>query len=162
MRDFHEVQKFKQWWLWILIVGVALVPFIGLYKQVIIGEEFGNSPMSNLGLAIFAIAMLLLVLFFRMLTLKTDINKYEINFSFYPFVKKKVKWEDVINAKMINYGFVGYGIRLANKRVIYNTGGRFGLLVELKNGKSFVLGTQKEKELEDFLQKRQADQKLNA
>lgn len=159
MRDFHEIQKLKQWWLWMLIVGVALVPFIGLYKQIIIGEEFGNSPMSNLGLAIFAIAMLLLVLFFRMLTLKTDINKYEINFSFYPFVKKKVKWEDVKNAKLINYGFVGYGIRLANKRIIYNAGGKIGLSIELNNGKKFVIGTQKEKQLEEFLRRRLLDKK---
>ena len=158
MREFHEIQKFKQWWLWLLIIGIGLLPFIGLYKQVIIGEQFGDNPMSNLKLALFAIAMLLFVSFFRMLTLKTDINKFEIKFSFFPFLSKRIKWEDVKHSELINYGFSGYGIHLADQRVIYNTGGKIGLSLELNNGKKLVIGTKKEKQLEEFLQRRIQDQ----
>ena len=47
---FKENQKFTQWWLWALLIGVVLIPIYGIYKQIIIGEQFGNNPLSNYGL----------------------------------------------------------------------------------------------------------------
>ena len=54
---------------------------------------------------------------------------------------------------MFDYGFVGgWGVRMWTKYgTVYNTKGSKGLLVELNNGKTFVIGTQKEDELKMFL-----------
>ena len=54
----------------------------------------------------------------------------------------------------MNYGFVGYGIRLGSKYgTVYNMKGNRGLAIELNNGKKFVIGTQKEMELKNVVEK---------
>ena len=31
--EFKEVQKFTQWWLWLIIIGVGMLPIYGIYTQ---------------------------------------------------------------------------------------------------------------------------------
>lgn len=151
-REFYEVQRFTQWWLWLILIALALVPFYGIYQQVFLGNSIEDKAISDNGLIVYTIFMILLLVFFGVLRLKTSMNKHKLSFSFYPFVNKSVKWGDVKNAKLVDYGFVGYGIRFSKFGKVYNTGGKLGLLIELKNGKSFVIGTQKEGQLKDFLE----------
>jgi hypothetical protein len=73
---------------------------------------------------------------------------------FVPFLKKNIKWNELKSMKIVNYGFVGYGIRLGSKYgTVYNINGNKGLAIELKNGKKFVIGTQNETELNSTLKK---------
>jgi hypothetical protein len=82
--------------------------------------------------------------------LKTEIDQNEIRMSFFPFVKKRVSWSEVESAEIVNYGFVGgWGIRLWTEfGTVYNTKGNKGLAIELFNGEKFLIGTQKENELD--------------
>lgn len=54
----------------------------------------------------------------------------------------------------VNYGFVGgWGIRPWTRYgTVYNTRGQEGLAIELKNGKKFLIGTQNQAELLNYLQ----------
>jgi len=147
--EFKEEQKFTQWWLWIILIGIGLLPIFGVYKQLIIGEKFGSKPMSDIGLIFFAIFIFSLIALFLFMRLKTVIDKTGIKMSFFPFVKKKVNWNEIKSVKIVNYGFIGgWGIRLWTKYgTVYNTKGEIGLAIELNNGKKFLIGTQKETEL---------------
>jgi len=134
--EFQEEQKFTQWWLWLILIGVGMIPVFGIYKQLIIGEKFGDKPMSDNGLIIFSIFTLGFLALFWFMRLKTKINKNEIQMNFFPFVKKRIKWKDIKSAKIVKYGFVGYGIRLGSEYgTVYNTKGNQGLAIELKTGK---------------------------
>jgi len=150
---FKETQRFTQWWLWLLLIGISVVPTTGIYKQLIIGEEYGSKSMSNVGLIVFSIFIYLLIAFFYFLQLKTKITSEEISFTFFPLTSKKVKWEDISEVKIVNYGFVGgWGIRLWTPfGTVYNTKGKIGLAIEMKNGSKFLIGTQKETELKNVL-----------
>lgn len=150
---FTEKQKFTQWWLWVLLLGIGMIPTIGIYKQLIIGEEFGSKPMSNLGLIVFLFFIYLLIAFFYFIKLETKITSDEITMKFFPLASKKVKWEEVSEVNIVNYGFVGgWGIRLWTKYgTVYNTKGKIGLAIELKNGSKFLIGTQKETELKNVI-----------
>ena len=146
---FKEVQRFKQWWLWSLLVGITLIPLIGIYQQIIMGKPFGNKPMSDAGLIVFAFIMLLFLYWFYSLKLTTRIDEKGIYFYFFPLVKRSYAWNEVANAEVVRYGYVGWGIRFGSKYgTVYNTQGREGLAVELKNGKKFVIGSAKSKELQ--------------
>ena len=90
---FTEKQRFNQWWLWIPLIGIVLIPVYGIYQQVIKGEPFGSNPMSDTGLFIFLLFMLAFVGLFWMMQLRTDINKDSIKIEFFPFVKKEHKME---------------------------------------------------------------------
>jgi hypothetical protein len=153
--EFKEVQKFTQWWLWVILIGIAVIPIYGIYKQLIIGEKFGDQPMSDVGLIIFSIFIFGLLTLFWFMRLKTKINQEDIQIDFYPFVKKRVHWKEIKSAEIVNYGFVGgWGIRLWTKYgTVYNTKGNTGLAVVLLNGKKFLIGTQKASELNKLVKK---------
>lgn len=151
---FKETQRFTQWWLWILLSGIGMIPVYGIYKQLILGEKFGDNPMPDIGLIIFFLFVFGIIAFIGSMKLKTEIDQNEIKIHFYPMLKKQIKWSDVKHAEVVNYGFVGgWGVRFWPKYgTIYNIKGNKGLAIELLNGKKFVIGTQKESELKFFLE----------
>ena len=161
--EFKEEQAFTQWWLWILLAGVGALPCYGIYKQLIMGEKFGDKPMPDVVLIIFSIFIFALLALFWRMRLKTEIDQAGIRLSFYPFTKKNVPWEDIKSAKTLNYGFVGgWGIRLGTKYgTVYNTRGNKGLAIELKNGRKFCIGTQKEAELNKIIENIRKEKNLN-
>ncbi len=146
---FEEIQKFNQWWLWAILIGVLLVSLIGAYKQVLLQQQFGSLPLSYIGLAIFALFQLGMLIFFRMLRLDTKIDKKSIRIQFWPFRQREIEWSKIAYAKVINYGFVGgWGIRYGTKYgTVYNVRGKMGLRIELFSGKKLCIGTQKPEEL---------------
>lgn len=152
---FKEEQKFTQWWLWLILLGIGLMPIYGIYKQLILEEKFGNRPMSDLGLIIFSVFIFGFIAMFLFIRLKTEIDENEIRMNFFPFTKRKASWKEIKNVEIVNYGFVGgWGIRLGTKYgTVYNTKGNKGLAIELTNGKKFVIGTQKETELNATVEK---------
>jgi len=152
---FKEQQRFTQWWLWLIMIPIGILPLFGIYQQLILGEPFGDKPMSDLGLGVFSFFTLLLVGLFIVMKLKTQIDEHEIQMNFFPFVKKKTKWAEVKNAEVINYGFVGgWGIRFWTQYgTVYNIKGNKGLAIELLNGKKYLIGTQKEIELQEMVKK---------
>lgn len=153
--EFKEEQKFNQWWLWLILIPMGVLPLIGIYKQLILGEKLGDNPMSDINLLIFSIIMFSLVGLFLITKLKTSIDKNGINMYFFPFIKKSVDWQQIKNVKVVNYGFVGgWGIRLWTKYgTVYNVKGDKGLEIVLKSGKKFLIGTQKETELSTIIEK---------
>ena len=160
--SFQEKQRFTQWWIWILIGGISLIPIVGIYQQIIKGEPFGSKPMPDLGLIIFLLLMIALVVFFRTMYLKTEIDEDAIRIKFFPFVTKDYHWKDIATAEVVNYGFVGgWGIRLGTKYgTVYNVKGNQGLAIRLKNGKKNCIGTQKKDELEAVIAEARRQQKL--
>jgi hypothetical protein len=151
--QFEEKQRFTSWWLWTLLIGITLIPVYGIFQQIIMGTPFGDNPMPDYGLLLFLLFMLLFMGFFRILQLTTTITDESIQIVFFPFVRKEFKWEEIENLQLVNYGFVGgWGIRSGTKYgTVYNTSGKTGLAIQLKNGEKLCVGTQKEAELEVIL-----------
>ena len=154
--EFKEKQKFTQWWIWLLLIGLGAIAVYGIIQQFLFGIDFGDKPMSNIGLIIFTLFVFGFIYFNWYMTLITEITNEGIKVRFVPFVKKEIKWNELKSAKIVNYGFVGYGIRLGSKYgTVYNMSGDKGLALELNNGKKFVIGTQKELELKKVVEKGQ-------
>lgn len=160
--EFKETQKFNQWWLWVILIGIGIIPIYGIYKQLILGENFGNNPTSDLGLVFVSVIIFSIVGLFGFLRLKTEIDENEIRMNFFPFVKKRINWREIKSVNIVNYGFVGgWGIRLWTKYgTVYNTNGNKGLAIELTNGKKILIGTQKETELNKIVEKACGQQRI--
>jgi len=146
---FSESQKFTQWWLWLILTGVAGIPVYGIYKQLFLGEVFGTRPISDEGLIFLAVFVAGLWALFLVMRLQTEIDRGEIRLKFVPFLKKIIPWAEVVSAEVKDYGFIGgWGIRISTKYGrAYNVTGSKGLVLTLKNGKKVLVGTQKEAEL---------------
>ena len=160
-QTFKEVQRFTQWWIWALLIGITLIPIYGVIQQVVFGQTFGDNPMSDTGLLIFLVLMLAFDYCFWMLRLITEIDATTIKINFFPLAKREIRWSEVKTYQIVDYGFVGgWGIRMGTKYgTVYNTKGKTGLALELANGTKYCIGTQKEEELATFL--KAVDRSLN-
>ena len=147
-KTFKEEQKFRQLWLWgiILVLPILLSIFV-------LTEHFGNHPMLIDELIFPLLFAWASVLLFWIVSLRTKIDRDGITVQFFPFRKKRISWGEVASADVLNYGFVGgYGIRMWTKYgTVYNVSGHMGLALQLKNGKKVCIGTQRAEELEKFL-----------
>ena len=147
---FTEEQRFRQWWLWLLIIG--LNGFIS-YK-IFIQKDFGNSSKTT-GIMIMLLVVSILVFFFT-IKLKTIIYSDSIEIKFFPFgIHKVYKFQDIQKMEVIKYNplldYGGWGIRLG----AYNVAGNMGLKIQYKDKNKYeskiVIGTQKPEELSKII-----------
>ena len=149
--SFREEQSFRRSWIWFILVPITLLPSYGLVTFNTDMFPFNDMPFNEL--IIFLSSTMALSILFLILKLKTEITEEEIRIQYFPFTSKTVKWVDVKNAKVLNYGFVGgWGIRLWTEfGTVYNTSGSIGLAIEMNDGKKFLIGTHKENELRSYI-----------
>lgn len=143
---FTEIQRFRQWWVWAILLISCGIP---LY---IIFNDTTKSIYSFDGLfTIIILVSVILVMWFT--KLETVITEKSIQVKYFPFVNKTFLIEEIEMMKVINYGFVGgWGIRFWTPYgTVYNTSGTKGLHFQLKNGKRYVIGTQKPEELQRII-----------
>jgi hypothetical protein len=156
---YTEEQRNKQPWIWLILVpGVfgSLVFFgLGINQQVVHGKPFGNNPMSDAGLVITSILMIVfmlgLTLLFYKMKLITEVRSDGVYFRYPPFIGKfKVFHRDEIERFEVReykpvseYG--GHGLKTSSKKFgkAYTVYGKSGLQLYLKNGSKILIGTQR-------------------
>jgi len=148
LNTFKEEQKFRQVWLWGIILGLPILLSIFL-----LSESFGDTPLPTNVLIIGLLLPWAYVLLLWILCLRTKIDRDAVVIQFFPFRKKRIGWDEVESTEVLNYGFVGgYGIRMWTRYgTVYNVSGHMGLALQLKNGKKVCIGTQRAEELEKFI-----------
>lgn len=146
---YTEEQRMTQWWFWLFMTGLGAIPTWGIIQQLVIGKPFGNNPMSDIGLIVFALGVYVAIFFFASIRLITRISKTEIHVHLFPLTRRLIEWRDVETAHIVSYGFVGgYGLRISPKYgTVYNIKGRKGLALVLKDGKKVLIGTQNPEKL---------------
>ena len=158
---FTERQKFNQWWLWLILLGVNMLFLFGVFKQVIGGQQFGNKSMSDTGLIIATGLTILLTLLFVNFRLDTQIKKDGIYVRFFPFhVKfKRYTWDSLTKSYVRQYSAIteygGWGLKLGlfGKGTAYNVSGDKGLQLEFTTNKKLLIGTNKADEITETLNK---------
>lgn len=158
---FTERQRFKQWWLWLIILGINGIFLFGVFKQVIGGQQSGDKPISNTGLLIATGLTIILTILFVNFRLDTIIKKDGIYVRFFPFhIKfKKYTWNTLTKAYVRQYSpiteYGGWGLRLGlfGKGKAYNISGDQGLQLEFTGNKKLLIGTNKADELTKVLKK---------
>lgn len=154
---FQETQRFTQWWIWLILIGILYVFLTGIYVQIIKGELFGTKPMSDVGLIIMTVVMILFTLLFFSFNLKTEITKDRIYFQFFPFHIKDRTYliADIQEMKVVKYSpigeYGGWGIRGIGSNRAFNVKGNQGLRIHFKNGQKRLIGTQKPEELQKII-----------
>lgn len=155
---FSERQKFTQWWIVLILIGLVSLALYGVIQQVFLGVPFGNNPAPDWVLILFFGITLFINVFFFSLTLKTKIDERGIEVKFGPFLRRKITWNEVDSAEVVDYGFIGgWGIRYSSKYgKVYATRGSFGLWIKMRNSSQMVIGTQNREELAKTLKRVQA------
>ncbi|MEZ0007558.1 hypothetical protein ABH942_002940 [Flavobacterium sp. 28YEA47A] len=158
---FTERQRFKQWWLWLILLGINGLFLVGVFKQVVSGQQFGDKPMSDIGLLITAGLTILLTILFVNFRLDTLIKKDGIYVRFFPFHLKfrYYAWEKLTKSFVRQYSpiaeYGGWGLRYGflGKGKAFNVSGDKGLQLEFIDNKKLLIGTNKPDELTEVLER---------
>ena len=146
---FQETQRFRQIWIWVLILGISGFSISSLFLL----ED--KDPLSFVDLA-FPIGMILLLnVLFLSFTLSTRIEVDSLSYRFFPFTRwRTFRFEEIENLDLIEYNglweYGGWGIKWNGDTWSYTTGGKWGIIVKTTN-KKFLLGTQKPEEVRQVI-----------
>ncbi|MDH3699491.1 MAG: hypothetical protein OER83_04190 [Flavobacteriaceae bacterium] len=140
---FKERQRFTQWWIWLVLITTACLTGYVFMEQIILGNPVGSKPLPDAWVIFFSFMYVLILFFFWLLELRTEIDSEEVRARLYPFIEHKFFWDEVKNAEVIQYKFVGYGLRFSIRYgTVLNIAGNKGLAIELHSGARFLIGTQ--------------------
>ena len=174
---FSEQQKFRQPWHWLLLLLVGIPgAYIWRLVQQVIPEQANGNTQTDYALLLFSavivtlsIVFLIIVLLFA--RLETSVTSTEISIKFFPFHRsfRHYKKEDIAKASIqkinpiknkewgsfgLNMGYHGIKIKnFSSNNLLFSVSGKYVLKLELTNGKTVMIGTQKEKELEAVIDK---------
>jgi hypothetical protein len=155
---FYERQRFRQFWLWALLLGVSVFMVWKAYNLETEGRMIGPFNVELLIGAGFCIVIATLIF---SCFLETTIRKEGIYVRFFPFhVKAKYfSWDTLSQAYVRKYNalldYGGWGVRygLFGKGSAYNVSGNKGIQLVFKDGSKLLIGTQKPTEAEEALAK---------
>jgi len=151
---FREGQRFRQVWLWVVVLSAAAIFWVGFVYQVLLGGTYGSRPASNLQLiVVFVLVGLGLPYFFYMMRLQTEVVPGELRVHFYPFHLRPVRiplhllrdFEQTVYNPIRDYG--GWGIRWGFAGKAYNMSGNEGVKLYFYNHKPLLIGSQRAREL---------------
>lgn len=158
---FREDQRFRQPWLWaVLVATVAPGPLVfgyGVVRQVIGGHQWGSKPMSDVALStaaglttLFAVGLLAFFWTARLITIvKRDglfIRFKPIHFSLERIDLSTVESVEAVAYKPLSQ-FGGWGIRYGIRSKAYNMSGNKGVRLSMGGGRSLLIGSQRPDEL---------------
>jgi hypothetical protein len=158
---FSENQRFRQWWLWAILLGTNGLMLFGVTKQLILGQPFGDHPAGDTELVMITAITLLLTLLFVSLKLETRITKDGVYFRFTPFHRsfRAYTWDKLLKSYVRKYSpimeYGGWGLRYGffGKGNAFNVSGNMGLQLETNEHKKILIGTRKPEELTETLRK---------
>src|SRR5699024_2548943 len=154
---YREVQRFRQIWLWILVLFIAVLMWYITIKQIFYGIPMGNNPAPDVLLVIFWLifGILFPVFMLWICRLTIEVRSSGLYVRFFPFHArfKSFLFKDIITYDAVVYNalrrFGGWGVRFnAKGEIAYNISGKQGIELQLRNKTVVIIGTQNLTELE--------------
>lgn len=158
---FTERQKFKQWWLGIILLPINGLFLFAVFQQVISRQQFGTKPISDVGLLLAAGLTTLMSVLLLNIRLDTKIENDGIYLRFLPFHLsfRHYTWSLISKSFVRQYNpigeYGGWGLRfgLFGKGKAFCVSGNKGLQLEFSDNKRLLIGTNKPDELTETLKK---------
>lgn len=160
MRVFNEIQKFDQWWMKLIYIGLIAMPLYSIYTWNISNEAVGNvGPEDTNGQLILIICTVPILVLFYIFKLRTEIDEIGVHYQFLPFhlSKQTLRWAEIEKCYVRTYSpireYGGWGFRTSfgKKGKAYNIRGNKGIQIELKSGNKILIGTQRDADAEQVI-----------
>lgn len=146
---YREIQRPRQLWLLVIVVGIAILMWYGFMRQIIYDIPFGDNPAPNSILIVFWVTfgVLFPIVFLFMMKLIVEVREDGIYVRYVPFhfQYKQFRFQDIRQTKKMEYHpikqFGGWGIRYnADGEKAYNMSGTFGIKLNTKQ-QTIIIGT---------------------
>jgi hypothetical protein len=156
---YREEQRFSAWLRWLLFMSIVLIIPLSIFSLVKIPSEEGGIkilPINTLTICWLLVPIGIAVLFVS-LKLETEVRGDGLYVRFFPFHLKFKRFgaEELSECyarqyrPLLEYG--GWGIRCGKQGRAYNVSGNKGVQLVFKNGRQLLIGSQREKELEEAI-----------
>jgi hypothetical protein len=164
---FSETQRSKPIWFWAILILVLFPilrePAISLISTVY-SDDGASVEVSYEGKGfVFQIISILLgislISYYLLSNLKTSVSPKGISVKFWPMMSqyKYISWEEIDKVFLRKYkpldDYGGWGIKHGKKGKSLTVRGHYGLQLIKKSGEKLLIGTQKNIELQEFLEK---------
>ena len=152
---FREEQRFRQPWL-LAILLLPCVPILyGAYQQLATDRKPGAA------LAVIPAIFVAFLIWFLSLKLVTEVRDEELYIKFVRLWPAcRIPLDQVRRAAALTYSplfdYGGWGIRCGRKGMAYNVSGNRGVLLDLADGRSVLVGSQRAEELARAIEERRA------
>ena len=164
MAYFLEEQRFRQFWIYLIIAIPVVVTWWGFLEQIVLGRSWGDRPAPN-----WVVILVWLVFgigfpwFFWSLRMTTRVDASGIEVRWRPvragvtLAYGEVERHEVISYRAIRE-FGGWGVRWGGgNRRAYNVSGNQGVELFLGDGRSIVVGSERAEELDIAISVGEAD-----
>ncbi len=159
--SFNESQRFKQFWVWLILIMLFGIWLWAIFQQLILGIPFGNKPAPDVVLIIFGFIPFIMLVLFLSARLQTRVSQEGILFRYLPFHRryKKINYNDIETYRPIQYhpltDYGGWGIRygIKSKGRAYNVEGNMGIQLKLKNDQYILIGTKRPQAFQEAIEK---------
>ena len=151
---FREVQRFRQLWIWVVIIFLMGLSWYSFVQQIVAKIPFGTRPAPDLIVIamwiFFGWAFPLMVL---TAGLTTEVRGDGIYIRYIPFHRKfrTMPFEAIQTYEARTYRplkeYGGWGIRYGAAGKAYNVSGKRGVQLVLVSGRKILLGSQKPEQL---------------
>jgi hypothetical protein len=155
---YREEQRFRQRWVWLLVIGPAVLAWWSFVQQIIIGRPLGTTPSPDwvVWLILVSIGIGLPLLFLR-LVLVLEVTRESVVIRFQPFARRVIRLSDIERIVVREYSAIkeygGWGLKgWSREKVAYNVSGSRGVELFLRDGRSVMLGSQRARELAEAIE----------
>lgn len=154
---FSEVQRMNHvWWVMLLVYGCTALCWWGFIQQIIVGEPWGSDPAPDWMMwLIWLLFGLGFPIFFNILRLEVQVGIDRISIRYIPMVSREITMLDIDYFEAREYSplkeYGGWGIRGVSQKKAYNTYGKEGVELTLRDGSTIMIGSQKAGELEESI-----------
>ena len=154
-RIFKEEQTYRGTWVMYLILMLE-IPTLILVSVLVLNSSEGQKE-DFFGLVFVLLIMVLTMGLILNLKLSTRIDETGVHYRYFPFFKwRKISKEQIRAAEVISFSPLsdhgGWGIKGNSTTKAYTVIGEKGLELDINEKKKILIGTQKYRELSEFIE----------
>jgi hypothetical protein len=140
-------------WSWVALLAAMSVPIVVLGR--VLPGAFGGRPAPrSLPYALWG-APLLLAIWFSLGRLVTEVRESGLSIHFQLlWAERMIPWSEIRTVEAVTYSPRRRGVRWGARGTTYNVSGNRGVRIELADGGSVLVGSQRADELADAIAER--------
>lgn len=158
---YVEEQRFRQWWLWLILLAPVAVAWHGFWRQLIQGHPVGNRPAPDWVLwLVWLLAGIVLPWLLYSVALRVEVLSDSVSIAFVtslvPLLRVTISLEKILSAEAVTYrpirDYGGWGLRVGRKGLAYNVSGNRGVRLKMREGRDVLVGSKEPERLALALQ----------